>query len=110
MTPPFAFTAFTRSWAAASAGPSNGAMPPLLSNAQPITIGFAAADAVPATSATAATAAARSASERPLLARVHYALLGAYEDRTNTIGVMTTTSSLALTSRYSAVCSGTSTP
>ena len=47
MTPPFAFTAFTRIWAAASAGPSNGAMPPLLSKAQPITIGFAAADAVP---------------------------------------------------------------
>ena len=43
MTPPFAFTCLTRSWAAASAGPSNGAIAPLLSNAQPIVIGDAPA-------------------------------------------------------------------
>src|SRR3954447_12169503 len=40
-TPPFAFHCFTRSCAAASAGPSNGAIAPLLSNAQPIVIGDA---------------------------------------------------------------------
>ena len=39
MTPPFALIWLTRIFAAASAGPSNGAMFPLLSNAQPITIG-----------------------------------------------------------------------
>ena len=38
-TPPFALIDLTWIWAAASAGPSNGAMLPLLSYAQPITIG-----------------------------------------------------------------------
>src|SRR5215207_1519942 len=57
--------------AAASAGPSNGAMFPLLSYAQPITIGFVAADVLlpAAASAANATAAARSvAATRHLLA------------------------------------------
>src|SRR6478736_5188815 len=40
-TPPFAFQYATRSFAAARAGPSNGAIAPLLSNAQPIVIGDA---------------------------------------------------------------------
>ena len=42
MTPPLALIRLTRTFAAASAGPSNGAMFPLLSNAQPITIGACA--------------------------------------------------------------------
>ena len=42
MTPPLALIWPTRTFAAASAGPSNGAMFPLLSNAQPITIGACA--------------------------------------------------------------------
>src|SRR3954454_1831373 len=42
VTPPLAFSWLTRSFAAASAGLSNGAIAPLLSNAQPITIGDAA--------------------------------------------------------------------
>src|SRR5215212_1462996 len=42
VTPPRAFNWLTRSFAAASAGLSNGAIAPLLSNAQPITIGDAA--------------------------------------------------------------------
>jgi len=59
----------TRSWAAASAGPSNGAIPPLLSNAQPMTIGLAAADDVPAAIATTVIAAARSATTAPFFLR-----------------------------------------
>src|SRR5438093_530287 len=45
-TPPFAFQYFRRSFAAASAGLSNGAMAPLLSNAHPLTIGEAPGDDV----------------------------------------------------------------
>ena len=39
-TPPFPFQYPIRIFAAASAGPSNGAIAPLPSNAQPITIGL----------------------------------------------------------------------
>ena len=42
VTPPLALIWLMRTFAAASAGPSNGAMLPLLSNAQPITIGAGA--------------------------------------------------------------------
>src|ERR671937_2968687 len=41
-TPPLAFSCAIRSFAAARAGLSNGAIAPVLSNAQPITIGFGA--------------------------------------------------------------------
>ena len=66
LTPPFAFTWLTRILAAASAGLSNGAMFPLLSNAQPITIGACAFvfDA-PTPAPTAATASASTASSAP---------------------------------------------
>jgi hypothetical protein len=80
-TPPSSFSWSTRMFAAASAGPSNGAMFPLPSNAQPITIGpagsmpaaspvVAAASVVPAASpspssppqaASASTSTARAA-------------------------------------------------
>src|SRR6185312_11791634 len=67
-TPPFALSWLTRTLAAASAGLSNGAMLPLLSNAQPITIGLElAADADAAVAATIAASAARSATSAPVL-------------------------------------------
>ncbi len=71
-TPPFAFHCLTRTWAAARAGPSNGAMPPLLSNAQPIVIGVVAvlaaeARTVPTTAAVAATSATSAASASQVL-------------------------------------------
>src|SRR3954468_13347601 len=53
-TPPRLLSCATRSFAAASAGPSNGAIAPLLSNAQPITIGEAFGPAAPAPAKTAA--------------------------------------------------------
>ena len=54
-TPPFALTSLTRSCAAASAGLSNGAIAPLLSNAQPMTIGVADVDVVRAAAVAAST-------------------------------------------------------
>src|SRR5581483_663173 len=42
LTPPFALICATRIFAAASAGPSNGAIAPFASNAQPMTIGLPA--------------------------------------------------------------------
>src|SRR5688572_24440052 len=67
-TPPLALIWATRIFAAASAGPSNGAMFPLLSNAQPITIGAAAfvvepprlVPATPTTSADTASSAPKA--------------------------------------------------
>ncbi len=71
LTPLLLLICLTRICAAASAGPSNGAMAPFESNAQPITIGLAvAADAVPATTATAVAATARSAVSAPFFLRV----------------------------------------
>src|SRR5438874_2000361 len=68
LTPPLALTCATRSLAAASAGPSNGAIAPLLSKAQPITIGLPAGDAPPAkTAAAAATTPNSAATASPLL-------------------------------------------
>src|SRR3954470_5703105 len=79
LTPPFAFTVLTRSCAAASAGPSNGAIAPLLSNAQPIVIGAAAADCVRAAavaaSPSATTTAMAAASERELIPLIQDSLL-----------------------------------
>ncbi len=67
-TPPRAFSCLTRIWAAASAGPSNGAMAPLPSNAQPITIGSAwAAGADAAVNAAPAVSAANAAAIAPSL-------------------------------------------
>src|SRR6478609_10288073 len=61
LTPPFAFSALTCNCAAASAGLSNGAIAPLLSYAQPITIGAAAGDEVRAAAVVAsATTAIRT--------------------------------------------------
>src|SRR5882757_8265184 len=57
LTPPFALIFATSTLAAASAGWSNGAMLPVLSSAQPITIGLPAADA----GVTLLTVAARTA-------------------------------------------------
>ena len=76
LTPPLALTCSTRSWAAASAGPSNGAIAPFESNAQPITIGLPAADAEPAAITATATSAASGASSAASLSSSHYALLG----------------------------------
>src|SRR6187397_409505 len=68
LTPPRALTCPTRTFAAASAGLSNGAMAPFESNAQPITIGLAAAVAVAATTtATAAIAASDTSSAASFL-------------------------------------------
>ena len=65
-TPPRALTLETRIFAAARAGPSNGAMFPLLSNAQPITIGAAAFVCEPPSPVpTVATTTADSASSAP---------------------------------------------
>ena len=68
-TPPRALTCFTRTWAAARAGSSKGAMLPLLSNAQPITTCFPAALADPVTVAATTSAATmtRSAPSAPFL-------------------------------------------
>src|SRR3954452_2186081 len=63
-TPPLAFSVFTRSCAAASAGLSNGAIAPLLSNAQPITTGDAFDDVVAAAAAAASAASAAAAIAR----------------------------------------------
>ncbi len=72
--PPLAFSFLIRIFAAASAGSSNGAICPDLSNAQPITTGLALGAACPplvATSAAIAAAAPRSASTAPhLVARL----------------------------------------
>jgi hypothetical protein len=70
LTPPFALTCLTRICAAASAGPSNGAMAPLPSYAHPITIGALAADAVAATTATTTASVATSAANAPVFLRV----------------------------------------
>src|SRR3954453_15415709 len=59
LTPPRPLTWPTRTFAAARAGLSNGGIAPFESNAQPTTIGLAAADAVAATT-TASTAIAAS--------------------------------------------------
>ena len=68
LTPPRAFTCLTRIWAAASAGPSNGAIAPLPSNAQPITIVPAgAADAEAAASAAIVVSVASAAAIAPVL-------------------------------------------
>ena len=64
-TPPLALTWLTRSFAAASAGPSNGAIAPLPSNAQPITIGEAAVVRAAAVAATATTVATTTSSTSP---------------------------------------------
>jgi hypothetical protein len=69
LTPPRALICRTWMRAAASAGPSNGAMLPLLSYAQPITMaGLVAAELSPATPTTAAKVIAaprRSAAATP---------------------------------------------
>src|SRR6185312_13312463 len=67
LTPPRAFTLLTCSFAAASAGLSNGAIAPLLSYAQPITIGFAEDDVVRAAAvvASATTAIATATKMSP---------------------------------------------
>src|SRR5690348_2945218 len=69
---PFLLTFFTSIFAAASAGPSNGAMAPVLSCAQPMMIGFlAAVECVRAAAAAAKTSAPAatitSAQRAPLL-------------------------------------------
>ena len=64
-TPPLALTWLTCSFAAASAGPSNGAMAPLPSNAQPIVIGVAAVVRAAAVAATTTTIAATATSMSP---------------------------------------------
>jgi hypothetical protein len=65
-TPPLALIWPIRTFAAARAGPSNGAIWPLLSNAQPITIGDAAFVAEPPMPVpAAATASADTASSAP---------------------------------------------
>ena len=67
LAPPRAFTCFTRIWAAARAGPSNGAMAPFPSYAHPITIGsFGAAGADAAVNATTAVTVARTAASAPV--------------------------------------------
>src|SRR6187549_2094507 len=74
LTPPFRFSSATRTFAAARAGPSNGAIAPVLSCAQPITIGAAAVVVLPPSPApnviapTAATAIASAPNRfRPLI-------------------------------------------
>jgi hypothetical protein len=67
--PPLRLSCWTRIFAAASAGLSNGAICPLLSNAQPITIGALAADALPPMPVRAAAAASVAASANHRLAR-----------------------------------------
>src|SRR6266487_6197401 len=70
LTPPFAFTWATRSWAAASAGPSNGAIAPLPSNAQPMMIGaFACVARCPAVAASALPI--RTSASSPAVADAH---------------------------------------
>src|SRR6266480_1718999 len=72
-TPPFALIWFTRNFAAANAGPSNGAMLPVPSNAQPMMIGaFAlrplfAASALPIRASASSAAAATANLPRPLI-------------------------------------------
>ncbi len=77
LTPPSALIFATSTLAAASAGWSNGAMLPVLSSAQPITIGLPAADAgvTPATVAATTATRARKHAERPSLANLHDSLL-----------------------------------
>src|SRR5256714_12186165 len=73
LTPPLALIWLTRSFAAASAGPSNGAIAPLPSNAPPITIGgfaalrLVAASALPITASASRAAAATANLPRPLI-------------------------------------------
>ena len=70
LTPPFALTWATRSCAAASAGLSNGAIAPLLSNAQPMMIGaFACAVRCPAVAASALPI--RTSASSPAVVNVH---------------------------------------
>src|SRR5215211_2822328 len=65
-TPPFALIWPIRTLAAASAGPSNGAIAPVLSNAQPITIGACAVVVLPPSPVpTAAIATVRTATSAP---------------------------------------------
>src|ERR1700710_2811471 len=68
LTPPLALIFATSTLAAASAGWSNGAMLPVLSSAQPITIGSPAADAggTPAPVAPQIAARARATPSAPL--------------------------------------------
>src|SRR5687767_10585090 len=68
LTPPRAFSCLTRICAAASAGPSNGAIAPLPSYAQPITIGLlGAAGADAAVIATTAVSVAIAAASTPVV-------------------------------------------
>src|SRR5215210_3408324 len=125
LTPPFALIALMWMRAAASAGPSNGAMFPLLSNAHPMTIaGFVAADVLllaPASAATATAVPRRSAAATPqLLLRIlappesglnRFRKIRRDTERTSGGGQSDAhEASRALTSRYMAVWSGTSTP
>ena len=67
LTPPFALICLTLTFAAARAGPSNGAMLPLPSNAHPITIGSDdAAGAVAAVTATTTVSVASNAASAPV--------------------------------------------
>ena len=107
LTPPFALTCLTRICAAASAGPSNGAMAPFPSNAQPITIDCsAAAGADAAVIAATAVSVASTAASAPVFLLV-ITPPGALDWWTP---IPVHDSSFALTRRYSAVCSGTGTP
>src|SRR5262249_39510109 len=69
LTPPLLLISFTRICAAASAGPSNGAMEPLVSYAQPIVIGVAlrAALTFAATTTLASTASTPTSAATVLL-------------------------------------------
>jgi hypothetical protein len=73
LTPPFALICFTRICAAASAGPSNGAIDPLVSNAQPMVIGVAcgAAPTFAATARLANTASAAASTATLLVLLMH---------------------------------------
>ncbi len=83
LTPPFAFHCLTRIWAAASAGPSNGAIAPFESKAHPITIGLPAAGCGARNHGDNRGDHRDERCERPLLPQSHYALLGAFDGFTN---------------------------
>ncbi len=71
LTPPRALIWFTRMFAAASAGPSNGAMLPFPSYAHPMMIGSDfAADAATAVTAATTVSVASSAATTPVFLRV----------------------------------------
>src|SRR5881392_4236421 len=76
---PFLLTFLSSSFAAASAGPSNGAIAPVLSCAQPMTIGPLAAECVRAAAAatkTSAAAATITSAQRARLLALMFLLSG----------------------------------